>query len=380
MATKIRNNRLMKVELSGFKSIQSLDLPLKDINVLIGANGSGKSNFIQFFRLLNFLCTQNLQGFVQNAGGANSLLHFGAQTTSQIQGAVHFSTTKGENRYQIELTHGARDNLYFSNEAISFCQANKPWDTAPVHVLGTGHLESFLASAHTDAQGNKIPPKTAPTILKIMRDWRVFQFHDTSQAAKIKQSGYAQDHRYLRPDGGNLAAFLWSLRETSPDSYQEIVATIQRALPSFKDFVLEPHPISQAVMLNWLHRDGGDMVFGPHQISDGSLRFMALCTLLLQPKLPSLILLDEPELGLHPYAIEVLAGLLRSTSADCQLIISTQSITLANQFEPEDVVVLNERQGISVLERKSRQGLEQWLTEYRIGDLWAKNMIGGTPE
>jgi predicted ATPase len=187
------------------------------------------------------------------------------------------------------------------------------------------------------------------------------------------------DNRFLRADGGNLAAFLLNLRETARTHYDEIVRTVQRVLPSFHDFVLEPHRSARTVILNWRRR-GGDVLFGPHQLSDGSLRFIALCALLLQPRLPSLILLDEPELGLHPYALELLAGLIRSISPKCQVIFSTQSVTLANQFDAEDMVVVDDTADASVFRRLRSADLKIWLDEYRVGDLWAKNLIGGTPE
>lgn len=372
-------NRLLKLELSGFKSIQRLELPLETINVLIGANGSGKSNLIGFFRLLNDLCSDSLQEFVALGGGGNSHLHFGAQRTPQLQGTLTFGSDKGENRYHLRLAHGAGDKLVFLEESLAYCQTGRPWNTAPIYSLGVGHLESQLGRSTHDVMGKKLPPKLAATIGGLMRDWQVFQFHDTSATARIKLAGYANDCQYLRPDAGNLGAFLLNLRENNRHCYDEIVITIQRVLPAFKDFVLEVHPVARTVMLNWRHQGGSDL-FGPHQLSDGSLRFMALCTLLLQPRLPSLILLDEPELGLHPYAIELLAGLMRSVSAACQLIFSTQSVTLANQFEPSDLVVVDDVNNASTFRRLSVSDLGEWLKDYRVGDLWVKNLIGGVPE
>jgi predicted ATPase len=372
-------NRLLKLELSGFKSIQNLELPLETINVLIGANGSGKSNLIGFFRLLNDLCRQSLQEFVAVGGGGNSHLHFGAQRTPQLQGTLTFGNDKGENRYHLRLAHGAGDKLVFLEESLSYCQTGRPWGTAPQYSLGVGHLESQLGRNSIDVMGKKLPPKLATTIGGLMRDWQVFQFHDTSATARIKQAGYVDDCRHLRSDAGNLGAFLLDLRESNRACYDEIVSTIQRVLPAFKDFVLEMHPIARTVSLNWRHRGGSDL-FGPHQLSDGSLRFMALCTLLLQPQLPSMILLDEPELGLHPYAIELLAGLMRSVSPSCQLIFSTQSAMLANQFEPNDLVVVDDVNNASTFKRLSATELSSWLEDYRVGDLWIKNLIGGVPE
>lgn len=374
------DNKLLTLELSGYKSIKRLNLSLGNINVLIGANGSGKSNLISFFKLLNHLCTESLQEFIALGGGANSHLYFGVRQTPAMEGTVVFSGNKGNNRYHIKLAHGAGDRLVFLEESIQFRRNDYYGDKEPqLHSLGAAHFESLLQKAKNNVQGRPLPPKSTQVIHGLLREWQVFQFHDTSATARIKQAGYVDDNRFLRADAGNLAAFLLNLRDAFPDNYQRIVDTIQRVLTSFKDFVLEPHQKARTVMLNW-RPCFGDEVFGAHQLSDGSLRFMALCALLLQPKLPSLILLDEPELGLHPYSIELLAGLMRSVSSDAQIILSTQSVTLANQFTWKDIVVVDYVDNASVFRRLQENEIQGWLEQYAVGDLWAKNLIGGTPE
>lgn len=133
-------------------------------------------------------------------------------------------------------------------------------------------------------------------------------------------------------------------------------------------------------MLNWRDVDS-DHLFGPHQISDGTLRAMALVTLLAQPPegLPSLMVLDEPEIGLHPYAIEIVADLMRSASAYCPLIVATQSVAIVNHFAPEDIVTVTREESQSKFSRRSAESLKDWLADYSIGELWEKNLIGGTP-
>jgi len=369
------NNRLLKLELSGFKSIERLSLDLGAVSVLIGANGAGKSNLISLFRMLNALFAGRLQEFVGVGGGGASHLFFGPKTTPQMQCTFTFEGAKGQNRYHIRLAHGAGDKLVYLDEAVAYCAEGRDWETAHTYSLGVGHLESALRRSSSQAQ----PAKTVATIYGLLGEWLVFQFHDTSASARIKQAVYVGENRFLWPDGGNLAPFLCRMRDTARERYDLIVATIQRVLPSFHDFDLEPYAPAHTVMLNWRHsRDS--TLFGPHQLSDGSLRFMCLCALLLQPHLPSLVVLDEPELGLHPFAIELLAGLIRSASADCQVIFSTQSVTLANQFQPSDIVVVNEDDGTSRFEKLQPENLTHWLDEYGVGDLWAKNLLGGTPQ
>ena len=160
-------------------------------------------------------------------------------------------------------------------------------------------------------------------------------------ASRIRSAGAADtrhDNRYLREDGSNLAALLYRLRHKEPTSYDMIVRTVRLVAPFFDDFVLEPQALNEdTIRLVWRHR-GSDAFFGASSLSDGTLRFIALATLLLQPASlqPSVILLDEPELGLHPYAITVFCSLVKQCSVDKQIVLATQSPLIVDHFEPED--------------------------------------------
>jgi predicted ATPase len=184
------------------------------------------------------------------------------------------------------------------------------------------------------------------------------------------------------PDAGNLAAFLLRLCETNGGSaYKRIVKTICLIAPFFDQFDLEPAgPNKKEVILNWWEK-GSDQVFGPHQLSDGTLRAICLVTLLMQPEdeLPDLIIVDEPELGLHPYALNLVASLFKKASHHKQVLISTQSTSFLDNFDPEDVIVVNRKGKESEFERPDPIKLESWLQEYSLGEVWEKNVIGGGP-
>jgi predicted ATPase len=211
--------------------------------------------------------------------------------------------------------------------------------------------------------------------------WGFCHFQDTSEAAPIRRQCYKEDNRSLQPDAGNLAAYLYLLRETARPYYDRIVRTVQLAFPEFDDFDVGPLELNpRNVMLNW-REVGRDKLFGPHDLSDGTLRFMALATLLLQPeeRLPELILIDEPELGLHPSAMELLGGMLRSAAALTQVIVATQSVRLVDEFDPEDIVVTERWEGATAFRRLDPGPLAGWLEDYSIGELWEKNVVGGRP-
>ena len=366
-------NRIKRFALKGFKSICEMDIELRDLNVLIGANGTGKSNLISFFRMLSFLQSGTLQTYVGTQGGANGLLHYGAKKTPQISATIDFETTKGRNRYHMRLVHAAGDTLIFADEEITYSQKDRETN-GPTISLGAGHRESGLTAQSAGASANA---KTTQVIKNMMGDWQAFQFHDTSNTAIIKQFRYLHDNHSLRADGGNLAPFLYHIYSNTPEYYRRIIETIRLCAPFFGDFVLIPNE-TNTIMLNWKEQ-GSDMLFGPHQLSDGTLRLMALVTLLLQPRLPSMIIVDEPELGLHPYAINVLGGLLKTASSSSQLLVSTQSVNLLDQFQADDIVTVDRENGRSVFKRQCSERLEEWLGKYSLSELWEKNILGGRP-
>lgn len=360
-----------RIQIQGFKSIREADIALNPLNVLIGPNGVGKSNFIGLFKLINNVIKQNLQVYVGTAGGANSLLHFGRKQTPKM--SAEFTFSDAINGYVCQLAGTDEDLLIFTEESTWFHDKKnhpKPYTSG----LGGGHKETRLV----DAQGN--PGRgIAGHVVAAMRSWKIYHFHDTSPEAKVKQACELHDNRVLKGDASNLAAFLYLLRAQHPAHYQNIVDAVRMVAPFVQDFILEPLALNQQMIrLEWKEK-GNDHVLGPSALSDGTLRFTCLATLLLQPHLPSTILLDEPELGLHPYAITLLAELLRGASTKTQVIASTQSTSLVNQFEPQDILVVEREGGQSVFKRLDQGAMDAWLKDYGLGDLWEKNLLGGRP-
>jgi len=346
------------------------DFSLNSINVLIGPNGVGKTNFISLFDLLNQIIKSNLQLFVGQAGGAETFLYFGQKSTSEIKSRIEF----GSNIYEFSLVPSIEDTLVFSYEKIGFHDITKY--KAPYYdYIGRGQKETNLFNISKSSFRTTI----ADHILNAMKSWRVYHFHDTSISAKVKLTSDINDNEIFRPDASNLAAFLYFLRETEEESYKKIVSAIRLVAPFFDDFNLRPNPFNKdTIRLEWQEK-GSDTYFNSNSLSDGTLRFICLATLLLQPNPPSTIIIDEPEIGLHPYAINIIASLLRSAAVRTQVIVSTQSVTLVNQFRPEDVIIVERQDNQSVFRRLSTEDLSDWLEEYGVGDLWEKNLVGGRP-
>lgn len=360
---------LDRITIKGFKSIREQEIELKPLNVLIGANGAGKSNLIAVFRLLHQIIAGSLQLYVGRQGGAATLLHQGPKVTDELEISAWF----GMNSYRCRLLPTQTKRFVFGEEVVAFHDSDN-YEKPLEYQLGVGHEETRLEEPGKHE-------RIAGYVLKAIRSWQIYHFHDTSESARLKQLGDLHDNRFLRPDGANLAAYLYLLQRTEKAYYRNIVDTIRMVAPFFAGFQLEPSRDNRRkIELTWQER-GSDAYFNAHALSDGTLRFICLTTLLRQPpaNLPTTILLDEPELGLHPFAINLLIDMLRSAACHTQLIVATQSTTLVNQLEPKEILVVDRVDGESAFRRLGEEEVAGWLDDYSLGELWEKNVFGGRP-
>lgn len=367
---------LDKITIKGFKSIRALeDFDLSNLNALIGGNGAGKSNFIDFFRLLRAmlelplpdLASASLKTYIADGGGSDDFLFNGPKVTEQIEIVTRF----GPNGYRFKLAPTVDESFIINDEARYYEIGAAGW-----WEMGSGQATPELLK-DKDKRGFAGGRNVASYIYDAISSWKIYHFHDTSKLASMRRYETIDDHDYLRFDAANIASFLYDLNKNAQNVYKQIVDTIRLVTPFFDDFILKPNK-NEKVNLRWKQK-GSDYPLKPHHLSDGTLRFICLTTALLQPVLPSTIIIDEPELGLHPYAIVILAELIQATSKKTQIIISTQSPALVDYFEPEDIIVVNRKKGASVFERLNKHNLSSWLEDYSLGDLWRKNIVTGGP-
>jgi len=359
---QVRKEPLSRIVLKGFKSINECDLNLNNLNVLIGANGAGKSNFISAFEMLQRILSRELALYTGKKGGAGTLLYNGKKVTDSITMEFYI----GENVYGFELEATENDGLIFREERFE----------SPTSVWGEGgHSEAKLSDAISDSSVGLMDTEDW-----LLEPFSVYQFHDTSPSARIKSENNISNSVRLINDARNLAAFLYRLKQSFPADYSKILRSVQRVAPFFDDFILEPKELnSEQIILKWKQK-GCENVFNAAQLSDGTLRFICLATLLLQPEelQPSTIIIDEPELGLHPYTITIFAELVKKVSTRKQIILATQSVELLDHFQPEDVVVVDRTKNGSEFKRLDSDKLVAWLEDdYSLGELWNKNLFGG---
>lgn len=358
---------ISRIEIAGYKSIRSLAIDLQPINILLGGNGVGKSNFISLFSLIRNIYNMNFQNYVRKKGGADSFLHFGRKNTSEINITVYFKSDEGhENQFKVILEAG-QESLFI-----------KSTNTAYKYHGNWHHREYEQNVAESNFVNMK--QKQAWYVNSRLVEFDVYHFHDTSDSSPMKAMSDIHDNLQLKRDGSNLAAFLYYLKEKEPKHFKRIELTVKSIVPFFDRFILEPNRLNeQKIQLEWREKGFPDTYFNAYHLSDGTLRFICLATLLMQPKPPATIIIDEPELGLHPVAINKLAALVRKASEKTQVILSTQSINLIDNFEPEDVIVTDREDHGSVFRRLKSEDLKVWLEEYTLGDLWGQNKLGAQP-
>ena len=362
--------RIKSVTIEGFRSLRSIqNLQLPQLAVLIGANGAGKSTLIRFFEMLSWMLkSKSLQEFVLRQGGGDDQFFMGARKMPRIHAELCLETASGLNDYRFDLAHlSAGDSVMVMHEAYRYSAHGIPTKAKWTEIAAVGKESSLLEQKH----------KTAKTIVNLLRQCSTYQFHDTSPNAAIHNRWDITESFRLRSDGGNLAAVLLNLRSTDDKRYALIVKQIRRVLPAFKDFVLEQE--AGKVLLRWVGQQS-DKVFGSHLTSDGSLRLFCLLTLLNMPpeRLPDVMLFDEPELGLHPHAVSLVAEMFKRLSKKRQIFLATQSPYLVDCFELENIIIASANQGETLLRNLPRAQYQAWLDdEYQLSDLWLKQVVGG---
>ena len=355
------------IEIEGYKSIRNMQLEMRPINILIGSNGVGKSNFISFFKLINAIFNQRLQRYVIEEK-ADNILYFGRKTTEELFGKIIFKSNPNDNNaYHFTLAQTKEGGLYLLEEASGY---NVHRANNVLNYYSESNLEESKRAVLNSFRDNYLR--------KYITNLHVFHFHDTSATSFLRRQCDISDNLYLKQDGRNLPAFLYLLKVNHPKIFRRIEKTVQSVAPYIINLILEPNRLNtNEIELRWTDNGDPESNFSAFQFSDGTLRFIALATLLMQPTPPGVIVIDEPELGLHPFAIGKLAAMIQAVSNTSQVIVATQSPGLINHFSPEDILVMDksEEENQTIIKRLDPVALKVWLEDFTLGDLWERNII-----
>ena len=373
-------NLIESVRIKGFRSLADVEIDnLSPATVLIGPNGSGKSNFIRFFEMMRSMTARprRLAEFVALHGGADDQLFGGAQDSPRMKAKIFMRTERGREDYRFSLAHAHPDRFVFTDEAFRFNRGGRGAE-ATWRRLGSGHSEARIVEIARRGKSAGAKSRTVREIIHLLRHCTSYQFHDTSNHSNLKKKWDVEDSTDLRADGGNLAAILYRLKDEDLPRFESICQYIRHALPIFDRFEIKERygKVSLRWKSKWI-----DKTIGAHLTSDGSLRFFALVTLLNLPPemLPDMLLLDEPELGLHPAAVGLIGEMIKILAKERQVVVATQSPLLVDEFDLDEIVVLELREGRTRVRRFDGKKYGRWLERYSTGQLWEKNLLGGRP-
>lgn len=368
---------------------EGLDLELQDLNVLIGPNGSGKSNFLEIFELLKSLPrneedSNNLRQVIGKGGGAKEWITKQSNTDEfDIECVVNVSS---DFTLSFPIKHYIQYDLNDEirrERILSLGQMDTSEDSFMLYERGRKtkslpEVDNFLpdkiVSKLSILSARVLNPLVNFTIttyerIRLYREWSFGR----NSIFRVPQRADLRNDR-LEQDFSNLGMVLSRLRK-DPVTKRKLIAALQDLYAGLSDFEVIVEGNSVQVFFT-----EGDFSIPATRLSDGSLRYLCLLAILLDPTPPPLICIEEPELGLHPDMMPKLADLLRDAATRTQLVVTTHSDALVDAFseQPEAILVCEKHEGRTRIKRLSKVELADWLQEYGLGQLWTKGEIGGT--
>lgn len=382
-------NSFERITIEGYRRLFNVQIDMRDrpLTVMIGANGVGKTSLLEIFSLLAASANAQLANKISELGGlpdiitrdrANSItislsmsVPGYAPLDYQLEVALKGFTyeialetlTQQNNRHALEplkyIESRGLDVIYFNTEDRALLRPN--WDHNP--------LETSLAQV----------PKMYQEPEKLRKRLASCTFYGALNVAP-KSPRLPQSMRPASLPGANgedLVSCLYYLRETDPERFEIIEDTLTAAFPDFERLGFPP-VAAGTITMTWKDKNFSKPIY-MHQLSEGTLRFIWLITLLQSPGLTAVTLIDEPEVSLHPELLRLLADMMREASQKTQLIVATHSDRLIRFLKPEEVLVCDAEDGLTTMRWGDSFNLEHWLEEYSLDQVWAMNLMGGRP-
>ena len=395
------NMLIRRLKISGMLSFgpQGIDLPMEPLNVLIGPNGSGKSNFIEALALLQ-AAPRDLSAPVRRPSGISEWLWKGddAPGAGVVDALVSYPNGTMPLRHVLEIgQQGERFEVRderIENESPTAGQTEPyfyyrfqrgdPVINDFIDELGGPRKERKLRRSTVHPEGSILSqrddPDLYPELAWLQEQYRQISLYrnwELGPAARLRQPPRADEpSTFLTERGENLALVLSKLRG---DSRQEFLKSLQQIYDGIVDFQVEVGGGGAELFV--VERGAGERYIPASRLSDGTLRYMMLAAILLDPNPPPLVVIEEPELGLHPGVILGIGEMLIQASERTQLVVTTHSRVLIDALHdyPTSVVVCDKYDGESDFERLDTKWLQKWLEKYSLGKLWSAGDLGGNP-
>ncbi len=385
---------IRRIKLENFRSIQSLDLELRPLNVLIGRNGSGKSNFLSFFQILGDGVRESLNpAIINEVRGFGYLRHINSPISDSVVWEVEFSSDNDGNLfYQGEIGVSGAAGYTMKSEKLSRVYEKNSTASHKYLEVHNG-IVRLLTDQNADKDDalldnldqelgiaqirNQARYPALSEALNYIRSWEVFNGFGEQELKNIRspQTLNVVQPLQLMPDGSNLVSLLWELANQPryEVAYERLNEIMRSVFPEFKQFDLPIVAGAQASIAfrSATLKDSVPAFF----MSDGQLRFLGLVVLLLLSDESDLILIDEPEIGMHPKMIDIFVELLKEASNSTQIIVSTHSPQLISAFKPQDLLIAENIDGNTRIDRPNLDKVNRWLDRYTMGELWTKTTM-----
>jgi predicted ATPase len=384
-----------RIRAKNFRSLADVDVPLGPFTVLIGPNGSGKTNLLRVLQFLATTARVDLEEAIRQWGGFEHVQRQFDGLGSvelKIDGQItEYSTRERPDEYTLIIQDESATGLW-RFEVLDFNEndgrrrvGSVPQGTLTIKWDETGEIGRKLASAQTTALATL--PKLSdedggPGIRhfsEMLQRIQVYEFDVT----KARQPAPAKQGR-LNSDGSNLADALQSLSSRDPDAWDALVFDAKRCLPGLLDIRLVGTGGPGLSIVVELAESGLITPIDLRDASFGTVRLLALLCVLHEPDPPPLIAIEELDHGLHPYALDILVDRLRAASKRTQVIVTTHSATFVNRLHPDEIVICDRdpETGASVMPALSAEQIAEALKGYdgRAGDLWFAGALGGVPD
>jgi predicted ATPase len=394
------------IKIEGFRSFKKVELEMPRLAVLIGPNGGGKSNFLDLLMLVAEAGNGQLANGVYKRGGFPNIA-FGFDPSQEAGIELRFKealwwrvpTRGGDDKLDVRFKMAVRNYGSIAQvTAESVWQESATEPSLCAEMVSRGPAGAVLrapneAGAVVAEERRGVTPSelvisqvkdsekypASSFVLRELAGWTLYRDIDVGPEARVRQPTLIRPDVLLLPDGSNLSSVLHSIQQGHPDLWSEILEDLHTAYQDFVKLTVPAGGGDGKVHLRWFERPYEKEGMSANLLSDGTLKLLCLMAILKTPDPPSLICIDEPELGLHPDWIKLVAELLQDAAARTQVIVATHSPHIVAKLEPEQVIVTEKVEGETHLNQLKTRDLGNWLKDFSLAELWLSGEIGGRP-